>query len=111
MGLRKHDPVASAICRMSALQKNILTASCLVLLAPALARACAVCLTGAGDDSVTEAFNLSVLFLMAAPYAVVGGIVGCLIYVQRGKAAQTKSEPDGNPAMPLATIQKESATR
>ena len=96
---------------MSALPKNILTASCLVLLAPALARACAVCLTAAGDDSVTEAFNLSVLFLMAAPYAVVGGIVGCLIYVQRGKAAQTKSEPDGEPAMPLATIQKERSAR
>ena len=96
---------------MSALAKNSLAASCLVLLAPALARACAVCLTGAGDDSVTEAFNSSVLFLMAAPYAVVGVIVGCLMYMQRGKAAQTKSEPDAEPAMPLATIQKESATR
>ncbi|HEX7226244.1 MAG TPA: hypothetical protein VF353_00605 [Candidatus Binatia bacterium] len=96
---------------MSAITKRILPAACLVLGAPAVARACAVCLTGAGDDSVTEAFNLSVLFLMAAPYAVVGGIVGCLIYVQRGKAAQTKTEPDGEPAMPLATIQKESATR
>ena len=96
---------------MSALAINILTAACLVLLAPELVRACAVCLTGAGDDSITEAFNLSVLFLMAAPYAVVGGIVACLIYVQRGKAAQTKTEPDEEPAMPLATIQKESATR
>ena len=96
---------------MSAIIKTILPAACLVLLGPTLARACAVCLTGAGDDSVTEAFNLSVLFLMAAPYAVVGGIVGCLIYVQRGKAAQTKAEADGEPAMPLATIQKESATR
>lgn len=96
---------------MSTIIKRILPAACLVLLAPALARACAVCLTGAGDDSVTDAFNLSVLFLMAAPYTVVGGIVGCLIYVQRGKATQTRTEPDGEPAMPLATIQKESATR
>ena len=96
---------------MSALQKNILTASCLVLLAPALAHACAVCLTGAGDDSVTEAFNLSLLFLMAAPYAVVGGIVGCLIYVKRGKTADVKTESDGETAMPLATIQKERSAR
>ena len=91
--------------------KKILPAACLVLLAPALAHACAVCLTGACDDSVSEAFNLSVLFLMAAPYAVVGGIVGCLIYVKRGKAADVKTEPDSEPATPLATIQKESATR
>jgi hypothetical protein len=96
---------------MSALMKKILPAACLVLLAPALAHACAVCLTGAGDDSVSEAFNLSVLFLMATPYAVVGGIVSSLIYMKRGKAADVKTEPDAEPAMPLATIQKESATR
>lgn len=91
--------------------KKILPAACLVLLGPTLAHACAVCLTGAGDDSVTEAFNMSVLFLMATPYAVVGGIVGCLIYVKRGKAVDVKTESDGEPAMPLVTIQKESATR
>jgi hypothetical protein len=96
---------------MTALMKKILPLACLVLLAPTLAHACAVCLTGAGDDSVTEAFNMSVLFLMATPYAVVGGIVSCLIYVKRRKAADVKTEPDGEPAMPLATIQKESATR
>ena len=96
---------------MSALLKKILPAGCLVLLVPTLALACAVCLTGAGDDSVTEAFNMSVLFLMAAPYAVVGGIVSCLIYVNRAKATDVKTEADGEPATPLATIQKESATR
>ena len=96
---------------MTALMKKILPAACLVLLGPTLAHTCAVCLTGAGDDSVTEAFNMSVLFLMATPYAVVGGIVSCLIYVKRGKAVDVKTESDGEPAMPLATIQKESATR
>jgi hypothetical protein len=96
---------------MTALMKKILLLACLVLLAPTLAHACAVCLTGADDDSVTEAFNMSVLFLMATPYAVVGGIVSCLIYVKRGKAWHVKNEVDDEPAMPLATIQKESATR
>ena len=96
---------------MNALVKNLLTAACLVLSVPNLACACAVCLTGAGDDSVTEAFNMSVLFLMATPYAVVGWIVICLIYVKRAKATDVKTEADGEPAMPLATIQKESATR
>jgi hypothetical protein len=96
---------------MTASMKKIVPAACLVLLAPALAHACAVCLTGAGDDSVTEAFNMSVLFLMATPYAVVGGIVSCLIYVKRGQATEVKTETDGDPATPLATIQKESTTR
>jgi hypothetical protein len=47
---------------------------------------------------VTEAFNMSVLFLMATPYAVVGGIVSCLIYVKRGKAWHVKNEADDEPA-------------
>ena len=96
---------------MTALIKKTLLGACLALLAPALAHACAVCLTGAGDDSVTEAFNMSVLFLMATPYAVVGGIVSCLIYARRGKAADVKTESDGESAVPLTTIQKESAIR
>jgi hypothetical protein len=96
---------------MNALAKKLMPAVCIVLLAPVLAHACAVCLTGAGDDSVTEAFNWSVLFLMATPYTVVGAIVGCLIYVKRGRAADSKPESDGEPTVSLATIQKESATR
>jgi hypothetical protein len=96
---------------MNLFVKKFLPAVCLVLLAPALAHACAVCLTGAGDDSVTEAFNWSVLFLMATPYTVVGAIVGCLIYAKRGRATDAKTETDGDPAMSLATIQKESTTR
>lgn len=96
---------------MNAFVKKLVPAVCIVLLAPVLAHACAVCLTGAGDDSVTEAFNWSVLFLMATPYTVVGAIVGCLIYVKRGRVADSKTESDGEPTIPLATIQKESATR
>jgi hypothetical protein len=96
---------------MNAFVKKLMPAVCIVLLAPVLAHACAVCLTGAGDDSVTEAFNWSVLFLMATPYTVVGAIVGCLIYVKRGRVADSKTESDGEPTIPLATIQKESATR
>jgi len=91
--------------------KKIFSAACLVFLAPGLAHACAVCLTGAGDDSVSEAFNLSVLFLMAAPYAVVGGIVGGLIYMKRAKAPDVQTESEGDAIRSLATIQKESATR
>jgi hypothetical protein len=96
---------------MNALVTRLMPAVCIVLLGPVLAHACAVCLTGAGDDSVTQAFNWSVLFLMATPYTVVGAIVGCLIYVKRGREADNKPESDGEPTISLATIQKESATR
>jgi predicted MFS family arabinose efflux permease len=78
-----------------------------MLLAPSLAHACAVCLTGAGDDSVSDAFNWSVLFLMAAPYSVVAVIAGWLIYVKR-RTEKVKTESGGELLTPLAVIQKES---
>lgn len=97
---------------MNLFSRKFLPAICSVLWAPALVDACAVCLTGAGDDALTEAFNWSVLFLMATPYTVVGAIVGCLIYAKRGSAANgAKTESDDEPIKPLATIQKGSATR
>ena len=54
--------------------------------------ACSVCLSGA-DDSVTEGYNASVLFLMATPYAVVAAIVSGLIFTYR-RAAKRKQEAD-----------------
>ncbi|MPZ78403.1 MAG: hypothetical protein GEU77_18000 [Deltaproteobacteria bacterium] len=80
---------------------------CGALMAPATAHACAVCLTGAGNDSVADAFNLSVLFLMATPYTVVGAIVGWLVYANRRSAAKAKSEDGGEPLASLASLQKE----
>ena len=47
-----------------------------------LASACAVCITGA-DGSVAEAYDWSVLFLMATPYLVMGTIAGYLLYLYR----------------------------
>jgi hypothetical protein len=59
-----------------------------LLLAPAMATACAVCLTGAADGSAADAYNGSVLFLMAAPYLVVGAIGGWLVYSYRRAVAK-----------------------
>jgi hypothetical protein len=92
---------------MNAVAKNFLPVLANMLLAPALAHACAVCLTGAGDDPVTDAFNWSVLFLMAAPYTVVGAIAGWLVYAKR-RTAKTDTESAGQPLTSLAMIQKES---
>jgi hypothetical protein len=79
-----------------------------VIAAPALTHACAVCLSGAGEDPVTDAFNWSVLFLMATPYTVVGAIVGWLVYTKRRSAANVRSESDSERLAPLPMIQKES---
>jgi alpha-beta hydrolase superfamily lysophospholipase len=96
------------LIRMNAVAKNFLPVLANMLLAPALAHACAVCLTGAGDDPVTDAFNWSVLFLMAAPYTVVGVIAGWLVYAKRRSTANVKTESAGQPLTSLAMIQKES---
>ena len=59
---------------------------------PAVAHACSVC--WAGDTGPTaDAFNWSILFLMAAPYSVLGSIAGWLFYTSRRSAAtREKSE-------------------
>lgn len=54
---------------------------------PLSVRACAVCVSGVGDPTA-DAFNWSVLFLMAAPYLVVGSIAGGLFLAYRRSAAK-----------------------
>jgi hypothetical protein len=65
---------------------------------PLLAHACSVCLTGA-DDPTADAFNWSVIFLMATPYTVVGSIAGWLFYTYRRSAKQQK-QGTGDTAQP-----------
>lgn len=74
----------------------------------AVARACAVCLTGFGEDSVAEAFNWSVLFLMATPYLVVGSILGWLLYKYRRTTARRAQKEHAQPSVDLAWNPKES---
>ena len=82
----------------------------LALLFPVVAWPCAVCLTGASaNDPVADAFNWSVLFLMATPYTVVGSVGGWLFYTHRRAAAQKESGPKKEPPdLRLARIIKES---
>ncbi len=74
-------------------QKLFLALSALaaVLCDSRIAQACAVCITGANDPTA-EAFNASVLFLMATPYLVVGSIAGGLYFVYQ--RALVKSAQD-----------------
>ncbi|HXG53317.1 MAG TPA: hypothetical protein VNN77_18110 [candidate division Zixibacteria bacterium] len=62
---------------------------------PAQALACAVCITGAGADGSGDAFNWSVLFLMSAPYLVVGSIAGWLLYRHRRAGRLEAAERNG----------------
>jgi hypothetical protein len=84
-----------------------------VLLAGLLARlpvagACAVCLSG-GDPAVADAYDWSVLFLMATPYLVMGSIAGYLVYAYR-RSLSKKEQEDAAATEPvhLALDQKES---
>ena len=71
-----------------------------------IAHACSVCLTGANDPTA-DAFNASVLFLMATPYAVVGSIGGGLFYAYRRKIAKPEPEPIEQPVVQLRLNQEE----
>ena len=71
-----------------------------------IAHACSVCLTGANDPTA-DAFNASVLFLMATPYAVVGSIGGALFYAYRRKIAKTEPERIEQPVGQLRLNQEE----
>jgi hypothetical protein len=63
-----------------------------LLVVPALLHACAVCLGSSDNDPVTDAFNWSVLFMMATPYATFGVVAGLIFYNHRRAGA---AEPEG----------------
>jgi hypothetical protein len=73
----------------------------------ALTRACAVCVTGANDPTA-DAYNWSVLFLMATPYLVVGSIAGSLVYMYRRAVAKREQAEAERSLVHLAWNHKES---
>ena len=79
-----------------------------VIALPGIARACAVCFSG-DDDAVTHAFNWSVGFLLAAPYAIGGTIAACLVIAYRRAAAQRAALEVEQAIDPLIWTQEESA--
>lgn len=87
---------------------SVVSALALTFMLPALALACSVCLGGAdGNDPLTDAFNWSVLFLMAMPYATVGSIAGWIFY--RHCSARKQEIPETKtPVLHLAWNDKES---
>jgi hypothetical protein len=85
----------------------LLFVSAAILLGSQLvAHACSVCITGANDPTA-EAFNASVLFLMATPYAVVGSIGGGLFVAYRRRLARREREENEHASVNLALNQEE----
>ncbi|MBI3000161.1 MAG: hypothetical protein HYY46_17170 [Deltaproteobacteria bacterium] len=82
----------------------------LIMLFPVVAWPCAVCLSGiSGNDPVADAFNWSILFLMATPYTVVGSVAGWLAYTHWRAAAKKEGKLKKKiPVLRLAWIHKES---
>jgi hypothetical protein len=78
------------------------------LVSPAVAEACAVCLTGAQNDPTANAFNWSILFLMAMPYAILGSIGGWFFYVYKRAVRKGEGAEKKPPFVNWAWIHKES---
>jgi hypothetical protein len=73
----------------------------------AAAHACSVCLTGDGGP-IADAYNWSVLFLMATPYTVIGCVGAWLIYKYRRAAAKQRRVEGEQPLAQLGLDYKES---
>jgi hypothetical protein len=80
---------------MSKLTRWSFAATPLALLGPGashvLAQGCAMCGTAIKDDPTGRAISWSVLFLIAAPYTVVGLIGGYIFYSYRRAAADRRA--------------------
>ena len=74
---------------------------------PVMARACSVCLTG-DSGPIADAYNWSVLFLMATPYTVIGCLGAWLVYKYRRAAKQQRMEVEQQPLAQLTLDYKES---
>jgi hypothetical protein len=73
---------------------------------PVVARACSVCLSG-DSGPIADAYNWSVLFLMATPYTVIGSLGGWFVYKYRRAAKQQRSEAEQPPLAQLTLDYKE----
>ena len=85
---------------------GLTTAAMAVIRAPGLAHACSVCLTG-DSGPMGDAYNWSVLFLMATPYTVMGCVGGWLVYKYRRAAAKEERVEGDQPLAHLTLNYKE----
>lgn len=77
-----------------------------VMLSPAAAHACSVCGGSPIGTDPGTGFNVSLLFLMAMPYAVVAAIAGWLIYMYR-RALKHRETTGDYPRLPWTEKESE----
>ena len=85
---------------------SLFSGAAILLGAQAVAHGCSVCITGANDPTA-DAFNASVFFLMATPYAVVGSIGGGLFIAHRRRKAKREQEENEQSLAQLEFNQEE----
>ena len=86
---------------------SLFIAAVFLLCAEFAVQACSVCVTGAGDPTA-DAYNASVLFLMATPYAVLGSIGGGLFLAYRRRVAKREAVKNEDNTLDLALNQEDS---
>ena len=91
---------------MNKLRLALGAAAAAMIYTSAMAHACSVCLTG-DSGPVSDAYNWSILFLMATPYTVMGCVGTWLVYKYR-KAAKQRLGDGEQPLGQLAMDYKES---
>ncbi len=74
-------------------------ASAVIVAAPRLAHACAMCGLPAGDHEI-HAFNTSVLFMLTAPYVIFGSIVA-IVFVSYRTAIKRRAGVDAGRKPPM----------
>ena len=74
--------------------------------APQAAMACAMCGLPPGDHS-SHAYNSSVLFMMIAPYAIVGGTALGLYVAYRHARARHRAEHDGDESLAPRAVSRQ----
>jgi len=83
---------------------SILFFVAIILIDPVASSACPGC--NALNNSLGRAFNPSVLFMMAMPFAVVGSIAGGLFYAyRRAQKQMNKSEQHSDKILPSEKLE------
>lgn len=63
---------------------------------PLVAQACPGC-AEAANESLARGFNNSILFLMAMPFTIVGGVALCLVVMHRRQKLTMNLKPNESP--------------
>jgi len=96
--------MTNAIRKTRLLVPAVAVAAVLGAAADVLAQACAMCGSALSDDPLGRAISWSIIFLMAAPYTIVGTAALTLVWIHRRAAGRRRAA-----SMELAALQPATA--